>query len=328
MNAPVRIAVIIPFRNEWADLQHWKHQIPDDQSKEIHFYFVDDHSDDSGAQFIRELNLSNVSVIELSANQSGKKAAIASGVHSSESEFILTLDADVQLPLNYFESVLKSLNSTMDLTILPVAMTCNASVLGIYQYTEWQLMQALTKFSFDVNFPMMCNGANLLFSRSFFLQVSQRHYSISSGDDLFMLIEAVKSKVSIDLKWETNLSVQTHMMNTWNAALSQRLRWAGKSIKYPNSKLNLAFALFAIWQLLSMAGVIYSFFSFEFSYYFLIAIFFESLFIACIQRKFYDWRMLVFQPLLVAIYPFISLSIFITSLLIRPKWKGREVSLL
>ena len=327
MNAPVRIAVIIPFRNELANLKNWTTNLQIAQSGNFQFFFVDDHSHDDGGQVIKKLNLSNVSVLQLPNELKGKKAAIAFGVEHSSSEFILTLDADVQLPPNYFKTISENLKSGVDLTILPVAMGCDASVLGIYQYTEWQLMQALTKVSFDANFPILCNGANLLFSRRFFLQVFQLHYSISSGDDLFMLIEAVKSKAQIDLNWENDLCVQTPMMDTWTAAISQRLRWAGKSKKYPSSKLNVAFGLFALWQFAKMVGFIYSIFSIEVFFFFLGIIFLESLGIALVQRKFYSWRMLAFQPLLLIIYPFISLSIFITSLWVRPKWKDREVSL-
>jgi poly-beta-1,6-N-acetyl-D-glucosamine synthase len=324
VNVPVRIAVIIPFRNELANLKNWTTNLQIAQSSDFEFFFVDDHSYDDGAHVIKELKLFNVSVLQLPNNLNGKKAAIALGVEHSSSEFILTLDADVQLPPNYFKSISERINSEADLTILPVAMRCDSRALGIYQYTEWQLMQALTKVSFHSNFPMMCNGANLLFSRSFFLKVSKQHYSISSGDDLFMLIEAVKSKAQIDLN---DLCVQTPMMDTWTAAISQRLRWAGKSKKYPSSKLNVAFGLFALWQLLTIGGLICSFFSIVVLFFFVGIVFMESLCIALVQRKFYSWRMLVFQPILLVLYPFISLGIFITSLWVRPKWKDREVSL-
>ena len=91
-------------------------------------------------------------------------------------------------------------------------------------------------------------GANLIFKRSVFLANIESHRLISSGDDLFLLAETMRSKGEIGLLWSGFVDVVISPVTSMNETVSQRLRWAGKTTKIPATKssiLHLSFALFS-----------------------------------------------------------------------------------
>lgn len=327
MLAQSRIDVIIPFRNEREHLNYWVNLLGHWEQTNFRFFFVDDHSDDAGKKLLEPILSPFVQCIVLATNRSGKKAAIHAGIQASSSEFVLTLDADVRVSKNYFEAVFCIADESNELTILPVDLICDSTPVGWYQYSEWQFMQALTWASFKMHIPMLCNGANLLFLRKLFQETYTTHAHVSSGDDMFLLVHAVRSKAKIGLIWGKKFQVRTKAKSSWFDALNQRLRWAGKSGLLPRSKSDLGFVGFALWQLLKMVVLVTSFCKLEYLWLLLALTLFEVTAVVLIQAPSYLFSRLFGQFVLALTYPFISLGIFITSFFIRPEWKGREVSL-
>jgi cellulose synthase/poly-beta-1,6-N-acetylglucosamine synthase-like glycosyltransferase len=301
-------------------LRHW-------EQSNFRFFFVDDHSEDEGRELLNPILSPFVQCIVLAANCSGKKAAIHAGIQASSNPYILTLDADVSVSKNYFEAVFCATENPFELTILPVDLICDPTWVGWYQYSEWQFLQALTWASFKMNTPILCNGANLLFLRELYLDSYATHAHVSSGDDLFLLIHAVRAKAKINLKWGNEFQVQTRAKSTWYDALNQRLRWAGKTGLLPRSKSDLGFVGFALWQLFKMVVLVSSFWNLEYIWLSLAAGLVEMAAVGLIQASSYLFPRILGQFVLALTYPFISLGIFITSYFIKPEWKGREVSL-
>ena len=273
----------------------------------------------------------NWKVLSLKSEEFGKKSALDMGIQEAKTEYIWTLDSDVEiLNLNAcrFEKFQNHLHE--DLVILPVKMRSGRSVLKILQCNEWKYMQFLTWLSARMKLPMMCNGANLIFKRSVFLASIESHRSISSGDDLFLLAQIMRSKGEIGFCWDEFVEVVISPVNSLHEAISQRLRWAGKTTKIPATKssiLHFGFALFSAVHVLAVLGFIFSFFQEICLIFLLVKICIEAIGI----RSVFSGRIglkgiFVLIPQLVA-YPFFSLFIFISSLFFIPKWKERSVSL-
>jgi len=322
-----RIDVIIPFRNEREHLISWVDFLANWESSKFQFFFVDDHSNDGGVELLESIRSPFVQCIVLTDNFKGKKAAIFAGIQASSSDLILTLDADVLVSSEYFEAVSLVLEEPYDLTILPVDLVCDSTLVGWYQYAEWQFLQALTCLSFKMCIPMLCNGANLLFSRKLYQASHNIHAHISSGDDMFMLMHAVRNNSRINLKWGKKFEVQTMAKSTWYEALNQRLRWAGKSGQLPRSKSDLGYVGFALWQILKLSSILTAFWNVNYLCLASSLALIETAAVYLIQSSSFKFSRLFGQFILAMTYPFISLGIFITSYFVKPEWKGREVSL-
>jgi glycosyltransferase involved in cell wall biosynthesis len=292
---------------------------------------VNDHSVEGAVQLIEEFKQTNWKLLALDATVFGKKAALKLGVDESKSEYIWTLDADVQI-VNFSKEKFNSFQFELkeDLVILPVFMQSGNSLLDVLQSNEWRYLQFMTRFSANVKMPMMCNGANLIFRRNVFLDKIESHQHVSSGDDMFLLSEILKGKGSFSLKWESFCSVEIFPVGSLNHAWNQRIRWAGKTTRLPFTKstvLHMLFALISAFHVLAFFGLFQISTHLQCAKILMAKIVVE---IVCMCFVFHS-RMRWFE-ILVAIpqmllYPFFSLLIFISSLFYVPKWKGRRVSL-
>jgi glycosyltransferase involved in cell wall biosynthesis len=333
-----KISIVVPFRNI-NDLS----QKGDDEFvafllslKEVsqsveEVILVNDHSVEGAMDRIEEFKQANWKLLALGADVFGKKAALRLGIEEAKTEYIWTLDADVQI-VNFrkekFNSFLFELKE--DLVILPVFMRSENSLLGILQSNEWRYLQFMTRLSAKAKLPMMCNGANLIFKRSVFLDKIEKHQSVSSGDDMFLMSEVLKEKGSVSLSWEVFCSVEIFPVNTWKQALHQRIRWAGKTTQLPFTKstvLHMAFALLSAMHVLAFFGI------FELSLHLVCAKFLIlKVFVEIVGMQYVFGNRMRANEIVLAIsqmllYPFFSLLIFISSLFFVPKWKERRVSL-
>ena len=333
-----KISIVVPFRNIQRQdflndgvFENFLHslRLVSDSVREV--ILVNDHSTDNSLEIIQDIKGLNWKILSLENNQSGKKAALELGVENVKTDYVWSLDSDVEL-LNLNPALFEKFQNELseDLVILSVAMRPESSILSILQCNEWKYMQLLTLFSARMNMPMMCNGANLIFKRSVFLSSIESHRSISSGDDLFLLAQIMRSKGEIGLCWNGFVKVVISPAHSMHEAISQRLRWAGKTTKIPVTKASVLYVSFALFSALHVLAVLGSFFSSfrEISLIFLLVkICIEAIGIRSVFSDRFRWKeLLVLIPQLL-LYPFFSLSIFISSLFFIPKWKERRVSL-
>jgi glycosyltransferase involved in cell wall biosynthesis len=337
-DTPSKITIVVPFRNIH------NHVLSVDAafavfldslvevSKHVHeVILVSDHSADHSVDLINSFQSNNWKVLKLGDNQFGKKAALEKGIRAAVTEYIWTLDSDVEIlnfSLSQFEKFQNELHE--DLVILPVLMKAGSMQIEILQGNEWRYMQLLTWLSARMKMPMMCNGANLIFKRASFFEHIDSHRSISSGDDLFLMAKIIRSKGEVGVCWKGFADVVIFPVKTLLEALIQRIRWAGKTTKLPVTKssvLHFCFALFSALHLLAFVGCFFSSFL-EISLIFLsVKMCLEVVgirFVFSSRMKLKEMAVLIPQ---LALYPFFSLSIFISSLFFVPKWKGRRVSL-
>ena len=240
---PIKLGVVIPFRNEEevlpTFLEHLQEAIKHGQL-DVEFVFVDDHSSDSSSKVLQTSTLKKT--ILLNTGQ-GKKAALATGIKHLATEYILTLDADVHLQKNYFlalSSLLQEGGNKTDLFILPVRPVGDDSFRSAFQQLDFlSLMGTTAAFASKEN-PILCNGANLLFLRSSWLEAqSDLHPELASGDDVFLLQSIKKRKGNIRWVHNYDLAVDTEVCPTWKSFLQQRIRWGSKAKSYSDRSLQV-----------------------------------------------------------------------------------------
>ncbi len=221
----VSLAVIIPYRNEANRINPLIESINKQKylSPEIKFVFCNDHSTDKSSEIIKQAACFQFQILELE-NNSGKKAAIHHGVLMTDAAYILTLDADVVLPEKYFENLTANLQG--DLLVLPVKLSAENFIQKLSSIEfEW-----LQKLTFGSPKPSLCNGANLIFKRSAYLEIYKHRNDLNhpSGDDVFLLQHMLKENKIILRKNSNELEVVTPAPNTIHEHFLQRKRWVGK----------------------------------------------------------------------------------------------------
>jgi poly-beta-1,6-N-acetyl-D-glucosamine synthase len=227
------LTVLVPFRNEEANLKKLIECIQNQTVFPKEIIFIDDNSEDSSLESLRNLTFPH-RILSLSVSEEGKKTAISKGVQNSSTRFVLTWDADIEMDSNYFETLEKY--KWTDLVILPVEMRGSKLVPGFFAM-DYQL-QTQTNVALSGYFrPITASGANLLFLKTAFEEAEKTRsdFQISSGDDLFLMKEFRNTKKAISIVIDAELKVITNAPSTIIPGLHQRRRWLSKSTKVGDS---------------------------------------------------------------------------------------------
>lgn len=314
------ITVIIPFRNEENRILSLLQSL--NQAKELpaSILFIDDHSSDNTVEIIK--NQLTIPHQIIASSENGKKQAIALGIELAQTEYILTLDADVWFESDYF-SKLKQLKSA-DMHILPVKMSANGwkklFELDVY------MINGINLIATGLKRPIAASGANLLFSKNVYLTSNSlsSHAHIASGDDQFLLADFVKQKKEIQLHGDAKFAVTTDVPTTLKELISQRLRWILKTPKVPDSfALKIGFIQLTTTISFLVLGILTA----TNPLYFLILLgiktMLDSALMACYFRKIGKFNYLFLIPIYEVILPIYTILLAILALFFKPKWKGR-----
>ncbi len=233
------ITVIIAARNEERNLPHLLEDLKNLNypAEKLEIIIVDDNSDDSSGQILKKASLSNSNLSVLSAGGEGKKAAISQGMEASKGELIMTTDADSRLQQDWLLAfATEFITKDTDVIIGQVDVEEKKGLIANFIHLEYYSLQAITGGLSLAGRPVMCNGANLGFRRSFVKNYPEDVRSdIQSGDDIF-LMHSIKRRQGL-ISWLDDPSsiVTTRMPGTIKSLIAQRRRWASKSIYYKDA---------------------------------------------------------------------------------------------
>lgn len=254
LSAQTRITVIIPARNEeehiGACLESLSRQLYPKAFFEV--LVVDDHSTDSTAAIIKKHAGGNVKLISLKDFvsvdlNSYKKKAIEVAVQQATGELIVTTDADCIVEKHWLQTI-AAFYEEFDPAFIaaPVAINCSNKFIEFFQATDFMVLQGITGASVHKKIHSMCNGANLAYSKTAFVEVGgfAGIDNIASGDDMLLMhkiyqrwpqrVMFLRSKDAI---------VQTAPVNSVKDFFNQRIRWASKADKYDDKRISAVLLL-------------------------------------------------------------------------------------
>lgn len=253
-----RISILVPFHNEELRIEKLLQSFNQQTvfSDRVELIFVDDHSTDGSVGTIKQ-RLKIPHRIVISSSEKGKKHAIHLGVLQAQHDYILTLDADVELEGSYLERLLEC--KVSDMIILPVEMT-GKTLFEDLATIEFKWLQILT---FGSRKPILCNGANLLFSKLEYLNSfrSRTDFDLASGDDAFLLQNFMRYKRRIARINTEELTVKTEAPHTIPELLKQRKRWVGKFNRMADKKSVFMLLILIVTQLAFIASLILTFYN-------------------------------------------------------------------
>lgn len=243
--------IVIPFRNEAENLPSLLKSIYSLNYPLglFQIIFVNDDSDDPSEEIIHNAIGKNKVFIQLIQNKrlsnSPKKDAITEAIKHSKSDWIVTTDADCELPKNWLKTMdafiqvelqRRKENSPM-MICGPVRYKSDNSFLQNFQQMDGFSLQAVTIASFGLKNPILSNGANLAYRKDAFDTVNgfTGNNHIASGDDIF-LMEKMKKTFPNGVKFlkSSDAIVLTKPQLSWRDVINQRIRWASKTSKQKN----------------------------------------------------------------------------------------------
>ncbi len=323
------LSVIIPFRNEENNLNQLLKSLSQ-QSLNSDFFeviFVNDCSFDNSEDVLLASisKIKNYKYLKTNRLTSGKKNALKLGVRESETELIVTTDADCIHNKKWLETILSYyLENTPKMIIAPVLMK-GKSFFENLQSAEFFSLIASTAGVAGIKRPIMCNGANLIYEKKVYNEFKNAlKFEEVSGDDVF-LMHNIKSKYPKDIHYlkSKNAITYTFAEKSLKSFFKQRFRWASKSKSYKDFDTIFVSLLVFITNFILGTLIISVFFNKDL---FLIAgILFgtkflvDFFFLLYVSNFFKQNKNLVFFPVLSLLYPFYIVFTVVGSLFYRIK---------
>jgi cellulose synthase/poly-beta-1,6-N-acetylglucosamine synthase-like glycosyltransferase len=202
---PVSVAVIVPARNEEANIRACLTDLlrQDYPQEFLHIIMVDDGSEDGTAAIADELAAIHPQLNVMRAvGTGGKKQALQQGIHATHTQLIATVDADCRISPTWLSTMVAAQQQEGAKMVLgPVVLTPASNLFERIQRLEFLAIMGITGGSAAMGHPVMANGANLLFDRNAFTEAGGYSGSENpSGDDVFLML---KMKEKADTNYES-----------------------------------------------------------------------------------------------------------------------------
>jgi biofilm PGA synthesis N-glycosyltransferase PgaC len=244
--AKTRFSVIIPFRNEAENLPQLLKSIRELAYPKalVEFILVNDNSTDSSVKTVKEvldtivpknkISLTNIHIINnIRSSNSPKKDAILTAISVAKNNWVLTTDADCVLPKKWLLTLDNFIQKNKpEMVVAPVNYTVKNSFLEQFQLLDFMSLQGTTIGGFGIDFPFLCNGANLAYKKETFLKLNgfEGNNTIASGDDIFLFEKFLAAdKKGVQFLKSKDAMVSTFPVKTMSDLIQQRVRWASKT---------------------------------------------------------------------------------------------------
>jgi len=236
---PVTVSVVVAVRNEEGNIEKLIRDLltQDFDNEMFEILIINDHSEDYTQRIVKTLAESEerLQLFTLPDNLSGKKAAVDYGIQNASGEMILQTDGDCRVPEKWISSMVKSyLDSSQTFVSGAVRMAGPNTVFAWLQELEFFSLMAAGAGAIGTGHPLMCNGANLAFSRKKYLKMNDAlKMNLASGDDVFLMFAFHRNYPGrIVFNNSRESTVITKTTDTLKSFLFQRKRWVSKSKAY------------------------------------------------------------------------------------------------
>ena len=227
------VSVVVACRNEEKSLPKLLDCLSDqDYPPDLYeVIIVNDNSTDKTFETASSC-IGKFSINTINNTGTGKKKAIESGINIASGRLIITTDADCTPGKNWIRTIASFYeNRKPDLIICPVQLSTMPGFFGKFQELEFLSLQGITAGTASNGNPILCNGANLAFTKDSYIKHSGNlHHEVASGDDVFLLHSMKKDPQSKLLWLESPEARMTAASSpTIQTFIKQRNRWISKS---------------------------------------------------------------------------------------------------
>lgn len=249
-----KVSIIVAVRNEADNIEELISDLLSQRyPKELtEIIIIDDHSTDDTADRVRKHESEVLKLLQLQEDKplnSYKKKAITKAISKSAGDLIITTDGDCRMGPDWVTGIVSFYEKRgYEFISAPVCFYGEKNWFEKLQSLEFMYLIGVGGSSIQNGSPNTCNGANLAYKRSLFDELNgfQDIDHLASGDDelfLHKVVERYPEKIGF-LKSEQAI-VYTHPKRTLDEFVSQRKRWASKSMQYKNRKIS--FLVILVW---------------------------------------------------------------------------------
>lgn len=247
-------SIVIPVRNEEEGIIDLLQDLNKQSYKNFEVLVVNDHSEDRTVELVKNFKAEfHLTLLHLGNqhNHSPKKAAIKLAISSAQGSMIVTTDGDCRVGKDWLQAI-NSLYEQQHPKLIsgPVTFYKEKNWFEHVQTVEFMSLIGAGAISLHFKSPNMCNGANLIYSKSAFEEVGgfEGSEALASGDDEFLMHKiANKYPNQVLFLKSAKALVFTQAKKTLYEFVSQRKRWASKWNHYTN------------WKAILLAVFIYAF---------------------------------------------------------------------
>ena len=322
------LVVLIPFRNEEnriggllksiQKLSHFPHR----------FVFINDHSEDDGVKNITNaLTGIDYEILTLPEGVSGKKMALRYAMNNLNTNYVLTIDADVYFHTDFFYELGKL--SEAEMYLRPAIMKAESAMEYLYEI-DLALVNAANVGLAGWKRPIMASGANLFYNRQVFNTVDsiEEHVAVASGDDMYLLKDFRENRRDVRLVSDPKQAVFTETPQSFKEFIDQRLRWLGKT---GDLKDHLSTSLALIQSALTLAFfTLILYFAIngywnELLLLFLLKTGIDMLVFFPYMNRIHRLKTWLFIPIYELLFPLYTMIILALVYTYKPSWKGRKI---
>lgn len=278
-----KISVIISARNEGGNIENCLNDICNQSyPKELtEIIIIDDASSDQTFSLVENFiknNDNNIHLLQNSDNDAAsKKEAIKKGVNYANGSLIVTSDADCRYNSNWLKNIAEYFEKhSPEMIVAPVAFHNCKNIFTKLQSLEFISLITSSAAAVQLKAPIMCNGANLAYTKKAFNEVKAYDKDIKflSGDDVFLMLKIKKrfGAGSIQFIKSYDAIVKTEAKVTMKAFIRQRIRWVSKSRAYNDFSVILTAMIVYAFNFSLLISLISGFFIWKFMIFFLLAI--------------------------------------------------------
>ncbi len=322
------ISVVVPCRNEEENIRHFISSVAQQSYQHYELIFVNDHSTDRTRNYIKAAQSTLPNIVLIDAGGFGKKNALKEGILQASSDLIVTTDADCTPSYHWLETlVCYQERYPADLIILPVKLAYEFNTFSYLQAMEFSTLVASGAGTAGVGMPILCNAANMAFTKSTWLKSrNDLHEDEISGDDIFLLQSVKKRGGKIRFLKSESAFVTAKSAKNLSGFVHQRRRWAAKSPSYTDWQIIFTAILILSISVWELALLFFSISSWKalilFGTLFLLKYLADNIFLMKIRKFFQFERTWLYSILLSVVYPFYIVFVGISALVIKPrKWK-------
>jgi len=331
----VLFSIVVPFRNEHQRLEGLVHslKVMDYPRERYEVVWVNDHSTDQGEDWLEQHLHNNDQLLHLPEGKQGKKSALEFGIAASKHPYIITVDADITLPLTWLAAIAGKLEiDPLDFLILPVAYSETDGALAKGMALDFLSLQGITFGTAAQNKPIVASGANLCYKKSVFDAVGgfDGIRANASGDDVLLLHKLqLMGYESIGYLCHQEVLAETPAPPSLTAFIAQRARWAGKAKAYQTkSAIGLSW-LVAAYHLLWLLSLLTCWYTSSAVWLFVISwgvkwvIDFLLLFLVAFSLR--RRHLMRYFAVVELAYPFYIVAVLFRTVAGKHQWKGRSI---
>ncbi|MFV0471311.1 MAG: glycosyltransferase [Paludibacteraceae bacterium] len=327
MPPQIPVTIITAIKNEENNLPLLAKSLDAQRYQNFEWIVVNDHSTDHSVKIINEIIDKGFFGLKLIENDgTGKKEAIRKGIYHAKNELVVTIDADVLPSVDWLLQIVSYQSKCdSDLLICPVKIADSTTFSGKFQQFEFAALVASGAGATKAGMPILCNGANMAFKKSVWLQNEDKlQFKELSGDDIYLLQAVKKQHGVIRFLKSSKAIVETPSKPDWKSFFRQRNRWAGKKAMYKDRELLTTAVLILLTALVIIATAFGAFYDTNYGSLFLLLFLaklgVDTVFFSKIKDFFHLKGIVANSFIFSLIYPVYVIITVLSSIFRKNKW--------